>query len=348
MSTMIKAVIVHQAHDLRLGEVELNAPGPGEVEVSVPRGGICGSDLHYYHDGGFGTVRLKEPMVLGHEIAGTVTAIGSGVVSVKPGDRVAVNPSLPCGSCRYCMDGQPIHCLQMRFYGSAMRFPHVQGGFREKLVCTAEQAVPTGNATPPELAAFAEPLAVCLHAVRRAGPLAGRRVLVTGCGPIGALTILAARHAGAREIIVTDIAAPALAIAMKIGADAAINTKDEPEALERFRADKGYFDVGFEASGNGRALADAIACVRPRGRIVQIGMGGEVPVPLNLVASKELELAGTFRFFDEFNWAVELLAKRAIDVMPLLSATIHFTNPRSAFELASDRSKAMKVQLAFE
>jgi L-idonate 5-dehydrogenase len=348
MSQSTKAVIIHQAHDLRVGDVPLAEPGPGEVAVKVTRGGICGSDLHYYHDGGFGTVRLKEPMVLGHEIAGTVTAIGSGVVSVKPGDRVAVNPSLPCGTCTYCRSGQPIHCLSMRFYGSAMRFPHVQGGFREHLVCTAEQAVPTGNATPPELAAFAEPLSVCLHAVRRAGPLAGRRVLVTGCGPIGALTVLAARHAGAREVVVTDVAAPALAIAMKIGADAAINTKDAPDTLDPYKADKGYFDVAMEASGNGRALADAIACVKPQGRIVQIGMGGEVAVPLNLLASKELELAGTFRFFDEFNWAVELLSKRMIDVMPLLSATIHYTNPRSAFELASDRSKAMKVQLTFE
>lgn len=348
MSSHVKAVVIHSAHDLRFGEVPLAAPGPGEVEVTVTRGGICGSDLHYYHDGGFGTVRLKEPMVLGHEIAGTVSAIGAGVTSVNPGDKVAVNPSLACRACRYCLEGLPAHCLNMRFYGSAMRFPHVQGGFREKLVCTAEQAVPTGDATPADIAAFAEPLAVCLHAIRRAGSVAGRRVLVTGCGPIGALTILAARHAGAREIVVTDIAASALAIAMKIGADAAINSKDAPDALDPYKLDKGYFDVAFEASGNGRALADAIACVAPRGRIVQIGMGGEVPVPLGQIAAKEIELAGTFRFFEEFNWAVDLLAKRAIDVAPLLSATLPFTNARSAFELASDRSRAMKVQLAFD
>ena len=146
----------------------------------------------------------------------------------------------------------------------------------------------------------------------------------------------------------TDIAAPALAIAMKIGADAALNTKDAPDGLDPYKLDKGYFDVAFEASGNGRALADAIACVAPRGRIVQIGMGGEVPVPLGQIAAKEIELAGTFRFFEEFNWAVDLLAKRAIDVAPLLSATIPFANARSAFELASDRSRAMKVQLAFD
>ena len=348
MARSAMAVVVHGPHDLRIGEVKTDDPGPGEVAVAIARGGICGSDLHYFHEGGFGTVRLREPMVLGHEIAGTITAVGAGVEALKPGDRVAVNPSLPCGTCSYCMNGKPIHCLAMRFYGSAMRFPHIQGGFRETLVCTEAQAVPTGQDTPPDIAAFAEPLAVCLHAVRRAGPIAGRRVLVTGCGPIGALTVLAARHAGAREIVVTDIAAPALAIALKIGADHALNTRADPDALIPYQQNKGYFDVAFEASGNPVALAGAMSAVMPGGRIVQIGMGGEAPIPLNVTVSKELELVGTFRFHEEFAWAVELLASRAITVAPLLSATIPFRNARAAFELASDRTRAMKVQLAFD
>ncbi len=348
MSSKASAILIHSANDLRIGEVETLDPGPGEVAVRVTRGGICGSDLHYYHNGGFGTVRVKEPMVLGHEIAGTVIGIGAGVTRVQPGERIAVNPSLACGTCALCRNGQPIHCLDMRFYGSAMRFPHVQGGFRETLVCTEAQAVPTGQDTPADLAAFAEPLAVCLHAVRRAGKIAGQRVMITGCGPIGALTILAARHAGAREIIVTDIASKPLQLALRIGADAVINTKDAPDALLPYAAHKGYADLAFEASGTGKALADAIACVRPGGRIIQIGMGGEVPVPLNLMASKELELAGTFRFYEEFEWAVDLLARRAVDVAPLLSAAIPFRNARAAFDMASDRTQAMKVQLVFE
>ena len=135
---------------------------------------------------------------------------------------------------------------------------------------------------------------------------------------------------------------------MRIGADAVINTKDAPDALSPYTAHKGYADIAFEASGTGKALADAIACVRPGGRIIQIGMGGEVPVPLNLMASKELELAGTFRFYEEFEWAVDLLARRAVDVAPLLSAAIPFRNARAAFDLASDRTQAMKVQLVFE
>lgn len=342
----MRAAVIHAAKDLRIDDVETPAMRDDEVEVRVEAGGICGSDLHYYLHGGFGTVRVKEPMILGHEIAGTIARVGSKVSRLKPGQRVAVNPSRPCGHCRYCAEGKQNHCIDMRFYGSAMRFPHVQGGFREVLVCDAAQAVPVGPATSAAQAAFAEPLAVCLHAVNRAGPLLGKRVLVTGAGPIGALTIVAARHAGASEIVATDIADAPLAIAKRIGADVAINASNA-EALAAYASDKGYFDVMFEASGNGAALRAGFDVVRPRGIIVQIGVGGEVSIPLNVAVAKEFDLRGTFRFHEEFALAVELIDRRLVDVMPLLTATVPLIDARDAFELAGDRSKAMKVQLSF-
>jgi len=175
----MKAVIIHAPRDLRVEDAEIPELGPRDVKVRIRAGGICGSDLHYYLDGGFGAVRIREPMILGHEIAGEIAEIGEEVTRLRPGSRVAVNPSLPCGHCAYCLEGKANHCLDMRFYGSAMRMPHVQGGFRELLVCSEAQAVPVPADVPLEIAAFAEPLSVCLHAARRAGPLLGRRVLVT-------------------------------------------------------------------------------------------------------------------------------------------------------------------------
>src|SRR3984893_2401603 len=219
----MRAAVLHTVKDLRIEQVPVPPPGPGEVEVRVEAGGICGSDLHYYFDGGFGTVRLKEPMILGHEIAGTIARVGPDVSSVKAGQRVAVNPSRPCGHCGYCQEGKQQHCLNVLFYGSAMRFPHVQGGFCEALVCDAAQAVPVPPAMSAAQAAFAEPFAVCLHAVNRAGPLLGKRVLITGAGPIGALTVIAARRAGALEIVATDVADAPLAAARKVGADMTVN-----------------------------------------------------------------------------------------------------------------------------
>jgi L-idonate 5-dehydrogenase len=343
----MRAAVLHAAKDLRIEEVAVPALGPRDVEVRIEAGGICGSDLHYYQDGGFGTVRLREPMILGHEIAGTVARVGAEVTSVKAGQRVAVNPSRPCGACRYCQEGKQQHCLNMLFYGSAMRFPHVQGGFREVLVCDEAQAVAVPAAMSAAQAAFAEPFAVCLHAVNRAGPLLGKRVLVTGAGPIGALTVIAARRAGAVEIVATDIADATLKVAKRIGADAAVNVS-EKDALNRYEADKGYFDVMFEASGNEKALAGAFASVRPTGVVVQIGIAGHgMNLPMNVVVAKEIELRGTFRFHEEFALAVALIGGGLVDVMPLLTETIPLARANEAFALAADRSKAMKVQLAF-
>jgi L-idonate 5-dehydrogenase len=343
----MRAAVLHAAKDLRIEEVAVPALGPRNVEVRIEAGGICGSDLHYYYDGGFGTVRLKEPMILGHEIAGTVMRIGAEVASVRPGQRVAVNPSRPCGVCRYCQEGLQQHCLNMLFYGSAMRFPHVQGGFRDVLVCDAAQAIPVPPTMSAAQAAFAEPFAVCLHAVNRAGPLLGRRVLVTGAGPIGALTVIAARRAGALEIVATDVADAPLAAARRVGADTTVNVS-ETGALSRYEVDKGYFDVMFEASGNEQALAAALAIVRPMGTVVQIGIAGRgMNLPMNVVVAKEIELRGTFRFHEEFALAVALIGGGLVDVMPLLTEMIPLARANEAFALAADRSRAMKVQLSF-
>jgi L-idonate 5-dehydrogenase len=343
----MRAVIIHAPRDLRVEPFAINEPGPGQVKVRVGAGGICGSDLHYYQHGGFGTVRIKEPMVLGHEVAGTVVAAGAGVTKVRAGDRIAINPSNPCFKCKFCLEGAHHHCLDMRFYGSAMRFPHVQGAFREEIVIEEHQAFPVGD-IPLGEAAFAEPLSVCLHAVSRAGSLHGKRVLVTGCGPIGCLTIIAARHAGAAEIVATDVTAAALAMASRVGADRAINVGSDPQAMTAFAADKGYFDVAFECSGNAQALMTALQAARAGGTIVQVGLaGGEVPVPINMVVAKEIALKGTFRFDTEFGFAVDLISRRAIDVSPLLTETLPLERAVEAFELAGDRSRAMKVQLSF-
>lgn len=345
---MTLAVVIHAPRDLRLEETEVPALGPKDVELRIGAGGICGSDLHYYQDGGFGAVRLREPMVLGHEIAGTVTAVGALVDRVRPGDKVAVNPSRPCNACSYCLEGLPRHCRDMLFYGSAMRFPHVQGGFRQRLVAEERQCVKAPADLPLEKAAFAEPLAVCLHAVDRAGPLLGRKVLITGAGPIGMLTLLAARGAGAAEIVVTDVADAPLALARKLGADEAVNVAIEGERMQRFHAGKGVFDVMFEASGNPAALRQGIDCLRPTGIVVLIGIGGEASLMLSVVVAKEVDLRGTFRFDKEFDWAVDALAHGRIDPSPLLTDVMPMRDAVKAFEHAADRSRAMKVQLSFD
>ena len=344
---VMKAVVIHAAGDLRVDEVEDAPLGPQDVRVRVGAGGICGSDLHYYRHGGFGTVRLRQPMILGHEIAGTVAEVGAEVTTLRPGQKVAVNPARACGRCRFCQAGRQTHCLDMRFFGSAMRFPHVQGGFRESLVCDAVQAHPVPDAASLSEAAFAEPLAVALHAVVRAGSLLGRRVLVAGAGPIGVLTCAAARRAGAAEIVVTDILDPPLALAARCGADRTINVASDPEALAADESDKGAFDVMFEAAGGTATLLAGLKVVRPLGAIVQIGQGAEAALPMSMIVTKELELRGSFRFWGEFATAVGFIAAGLIDVKPLLTAVIDVAEAQAAFDLAADKSRSMKVQLSF-
>ncbi|MFN7002580.1 MAG: alcohol dehydrogenase catalytic domain-containing protein, partial [Roseinatronobacter sp.] len=157
----MKALVIHAAKDLRLEEVASDPLGPGQLRLRLARGGVCGSDLHYYNHGGFGAVRLREPMILGHEVSAHVSEIGAGVTGFAVGQLVAVSPSRPCGSCRYCSEGLPNHCLNMRFYGSAMPFPHIQGAFREELIADATQCVDATGLSAGE-AAMAEPLAVTL------------------------------------------------------------------------------------------------------------------------------------------------------------------------------------------
>jgi L-idonate 5-dehydrogenase len=345
---LMEALVIHAPGDLRVEQIVTPELGPEQLQVRVRCGGICGSDLHYYRHGGFGTVRIQEPMVLGHEVASVIESVGSAVSGYAAGDRIAVSPSRPCGLCRFCQQGLHNHCLDMRYYGSAMRNPHVQGAFRQQLVVETHQAHRLADRISDGEGSMAEPLSVALHAVRRAGPLLGKRVLVTGCGPIGALVVIAARRAGATEIVATDVMPHPLRKVLQVGADEAINMAEQPDALDRYTADKGHFDVLFEASGNERALTGAFNALRPRGIIVQLGLGGEMNLPINTIVAKEFDLRGAFRFHEEFAIAVELLNKGLVDVKPLISATLSYRDSARAFALAGDRTQAMKVLLSFD
>ena len=343
----MKAIVIHGALDLRIEEREHSTPGPDQVSIAIRRGGICGSDLHYFRHGGFGTVRLKEPMILGHEIAGEISAVGAKVTTLKAGDRVAVNPSRPCGVCAYCQKGQQNHCLDMLFYGSAMRMPHVQGAFQQSLVAFESQCHKIAPDVSLEEAVFVEPFAVTLHAIGRAGPLTNKSVLVTGCGPIGALAIVAARAHGARDITATDVSDYTLELARRIGADRTINVATHAQDLAPLKTGKGTFDVMIEASGNEQAILLGLDVLKPRGILVQLGLGGNIAVPQNLVVSKEVEIRGSFRFHEEFALAVDLINIRRVDLKPLLTEVIPLNQAEKAFQLAGDRSRAMKIQIAF-
>ncbi|WP_341909768.1 L-idonate 5-dehydrogenase [Polaromonas sp. YR568] len=343
----MRALICHAAQDLRLETTEVPELGEDQLLVRVAFGGICGSDLHYFQHGGFGTVRIKHPMALGHEVSGVVEAAGVQVRGIKPGQRIAISPSRPCGNCRFCQSGMQNQCLGMRFYGSAMPFPHIQGAFSEKLVIDASQAYPLADHLSLSEAALAEPLSVGLHAIQRAGGVLGKQVLVTGCGPIGSLLIGGLRRAGAARIVAADIADLPLTCARQMGADETINLRTQSEAMDKYKADKGQFDAVFEASGSEPALRVALDVIAPRGTLITVGLGGEIALPMNQIVAKEVDLRGTFRFHAEFATAVQFLNEGLVDGKPVITAVVPFERAVEAFTLAADKSQSLKVQIAF-
>lgn len=339
---------LHAAHDLRVETEAVAGPGEAEAQIRIGAGGICGSDLHYFHDGGIGHIRVREPIIVGHEAAGRVTALGAGVTRLAIGDLVAINPSLPCRTCEFCARHQFNHCNQMRFMGSAYRFPHEQGMFRDVVNVPAVRVHRFDNPVPVQLAACAEPLAVCLHASSHVPDLNGARVLVTGAGPIGGLmTAVAARREPA-EIIVTDLHDLPLSVAKKMGASKTVNIATQSGRLDPYRAGKGYFDVVFECTGAPAAIRDALEMIRPGGTMVLVGVAGEIPLALNMIVSKEVRMIGTHRFHPEFAEAVHMIDNGDIDVSPIVSHSFDVADALGAFELAGDRTKAVKVHLTFQ
>ena len=337
---------IHGAKDLRLeqdGPAEL---GPTDVEIRLGAGGICGSDLHYYQHGRVGAFVVREPLIPGHEVSGTVARIGSAVTRVEVGDKVAINPSHACGQCDYCLGGRLNLCRNMRFLGSASVFPHVQGMFRERFVMGERQLTPISEDISLGELACAEPLSIGLHAVHRAGNLTGKTVLVTGGGTIGSMSVIAARLAGAAHIVCCDIADRPLQTARSVGADIGLRTDlaTDAELLAQL-ADSA--DVCIEAAGSPAALMTCLQAVRKGGRIVQVGTlpAEGLMFPANSVMARELDYVGAFRAAHAFDWAVQYLRTRRVDVRPLLSAQIPLSRSLEAFELASDRTRSTKVQV---
>lgn len=337
----MQACVVHTAGDLRVEHRSPTQPGPGQVTVAVTLGGICGSDLHYYGHGRVGDFTVQEPMVLGHEVVGHVAALGADTEGPAVGTPVAVHPATPCDRCRDCSAGHRNICAETRYLGSAARTPHVQGGFAQLVTVPAAQIRPL----PPELglhrAVLAEPLSVALHAVHRAGDVTGKRVLVTGAGPIGCLVTAVLRHKGAAEVVVSDLLDTPLRIATASGATATVRA----DATD----DGGWtdpFDIAVEASGAPAGLRSCVERVRRGGTVVLLGLlpPGEVPLLGNIAVTRELELRGAFRFDSEFDEAIDLLA-RGLPVGAIVTHTFPLAEAHAAFDIAHDRAVASKVLL---
>ena len=330
----MKSLLIHGKLDLREEVIPTPNPASDEVRIRMAYAGICGSDLHYYFEGANGAFVVKEPLSPGHEVSGEIDLDPSG--EFTPGTAVTIHPAT---------FGTPLPGLEDArhlwpagaYLGSASTWPHTQGGASEYLVVKRSMIRTLPSGVDLKVATLAEPLAVGLHAINIAGGVSGKRVLVSGSGPIGLLAAAAALAQGASEVVASDVIEPALVRANALGVSRTI-------LVGRDEMPESYFDVVLECSGVASALSAAIVAVTRRGIIVQVGMLGAGPQPIAIapLVSKEVQLRGTFRFNDEIDAALTMLASH-----PKLGSAITHTFAASdavkAFEVAKDAKQSGKV-----
>ncbi|KKY35232.1 putative alcohol dehydrogenaselike domain-containing protein [Diaporthe ampelina] len=337
----VRASVLHAAKDLRVEERTIPTLQPTEVLVAVKSTGLCGSDLHYYSHYRNGDIQVRQPMTLGHESAGTVTAVGSGVTGLKPGDNVALEVGLPCGECKLCAGGRYNICRAMSFRSSAKSFPHAQGTLQEQISHPAAYCHKLPEGVPLELGALAEPLSVALHAGDRARLDPGATVLVLGAGAVGLLCCAVSKVLGARNVVVADINADRVRWAVDRGfADASVvvpmKRPDTVEAKLEFAREVaalvagaktnageavGEVDATFECTGVESCLQAAIYV---GGKILIIGMGNPIQtLPISAASLKEVDLVGVFRYANTYPRVIELLAGGNPKLPPVAELITH-------------------------
>lgn len=335
--------MVHGVGELRMDPVQQAAPRPDEAVVEIAYGGICGSDLHYWLHGAAGESILREPLVLGHEVVGTVKRAAADGSGPRQGTRVAVHPATPGAAGALYPEDRPNLSPGCTYLGSAARYPHTQGAFSQFAVLPSRMLRPLPDGLSLRAAALAEPASVAWHAVARAGDVKGKRALVIGSGPIGCLVVAVLKRAGASEIIAVDVHGEPLARARDVGATHTILATDA-EAIAAVEA-----DVTLESSGNYRGLDSAIRGTIRGGKVVMVGLlpSGEQPVAISLAITRELELLGSFRFNAEMDEVLDALADGSLYVDPVVTHEYPFSRALEAFETAKDSRASGKVLISF-
>jgi L-iditol 2-dehydrogenase len=310
------------------------SPGPGEVLIQIGSVGICGSDVHYYQHGRIAEYVVREPLILGHEAGGRIVAVGTGVDQSRIGERVALEPGVPCRVCRECKAGRYNLCRDVRFFAT----PPIDGTFAEYVALEADFAHPIPDSLSDDAAGLIEPLSVAVWACKKADVGAGSRVLISGAGPIGIMNVQVARALGATEVVVSDVAPARLAAARSFGATRTL------DALTENAVDAGIeVDAYIDCSGAPPAINQGIRALRPAGSVVLVGMGAdEISLPVGIIQGRELTITGTFRYANTYPTAIALAASGKIDLDGMVTTRYTLDEAETALSQNTDPT-AMKV-----
>lgn len=342
----MNAWVLHGEKDIRLEERQTPQPAAGEVLVGVRQAGICGSDLHYHAHGRCGNFIPTRPFILGHEFAGEIVAVGEGVDASRVGERVAIDPSRPCGKCRLCRSGRYNLCPEMVYFGSASVVPPSEGCFAEYVTAPARNAWKLPDGFDYALGALLEPLSVAMHAVQRSGGVAGKSVLVTGGGTIGQMVLLCANACGASRVVVSDLRPFARDFAIEQGAAGAIDPADPgcADAAKAYAPDG--FEVVFEAAGVGAALNQCMQLAAKGATVVQVGtLPDGTAIPANLLLTRELNYVASWRFANVFDRVIDMVAAGKIKPQPLITRVFSMSELPAAIAEAGGGGNVVKIQV---
>jgi L-iditol 2-dehydrogenase len=330
------AAVLHGVRDVRLEWRPVPEPGEREVVVEVRSVGVCGSDVHYYEHGRIGDFVVDAPLVLGHEVSGVVVRRGPRATRHPIGQRVALEPGVPCGRCTECRSGRYNLCREVRFFAT----PPIDGAFARYVAIHEDYAFELPEAVSDDAGALLEPLAVAVWACRKGGVGTGDRVLVTGAGPIGNLVAQVASAAGATTVAVADINAARLARVARLGATETLDLSSRQLASYT-----GQFDVVLECTGVEDLLGTAISMLRPAGTAVAVGMGPglEARLPLALMQAREITLVGTFRYANTYPAAIALAATGRVELDGLVDERFPLEEADRALRATREDPSLLKV-----
>lgn len=330
-----EAAVLHGPRDLRIEKIDRMQVGDGQVRVEVHGVSLCGSDLHYYADGRNGSNSLTQPTVLGHEGFGVVTEVGAGVSQDRIGQRVAIEPVIPKGTSPLSLSGHYNVCPSVVCFGS----PPNHGLLRQSVVLAAEFAHPLPDSIDDDVAALIEPLAVAAWAAARVGSVLGKRIAITGAGPIGLLVLQTVIALGASETTITDVAPARLEVAAALGATTTLRSGED--ALP-----EGAFDIAFDCSGHPGAIADAARSLGPAGILALVGVPGRASAefPIGAVQRWELDIRGCFRYGPSaFADAIALAGSARVDLAALVTSTYPLAESAAALEAALTDPTQLKI-----
>lgn len=302
LPTEMRAAVLHPPTQIVIERRPVPAPSRDAVLVAVSVVGVCGSDVHYFKHGRIGDFVVNDPLILGHEVAGQIVAIGEGVSRRRIGQRVALEPGVACHSCRECTKGRYNLCANMQFFGT----PPVDGALCEFVVIPSRLAFPVPESLSDEASALLEPLSVAIAACRRAGVTAGSSLLIAGAGPIGLTTTQMALVMGATTVVIADVRPSRLRTALRFGATGGVSTIEDAG---------GGFDAFIDCSGAVEAIQAGIRSLRPAGCAVLVGMGeSQVPVPVDVIQRNELTIEATFRYANTWPIATSVATRGDVDL----------------------------------